>query len=129
MVGIKLIYDELKYSIDFVLKYHNQYKLLKWYCIIKAIKYLSFISLWYITQFLYKNYGLEDIKYNIISVWYWCNINLGNYRIHIGFYVIKYIQGCHALISSFQIIENLRETQENFNFLKLWETQSSFDFF
>ena len=29
----------------------------------------------------------------------------------------------------FQIIENLRETHEIFNFLKLWETQSSFKIF
>ena len=29
----------------------------------------------------------------------------------------------------FQIIENLRETHEIFNFFKLWETQSSFKIF
>ena len=30
---------------------------------------------------------------------------------------------------NFQIIENLRESQEILNIFKLWETQNSFDFF
>ena len=49
IVRIQFVYYKLKYLIDFILQYLNQYKLIYLYnclyCKIKAIKYLSFISL------------------------------------------------------------------------------------